>query len=74
MNLIPDGKYFQEVEPGEEKVFLNYFRTDAYLNWFQGSKDYEFAERLVTSQMFATFCDDYFDKDVSNMLIYMNIN
>ena len=24
--------------------------------------------------MFATFCDDYFDKDVSNMLIYMNIN
>ena len=24
--------------------------------------------------MFATFCDDHFDRDVSNMLIYLNIS
>ena len=27
----------------------------------------------MNSQMFASFCDDFFDKDVSNMLIYLNI-
>ena len=27
----------------------------------------------MDSQLFATFCDDFFDKDVSNMLIYLNI-
>ena len=24
--------------------------------------------------MFVSFCDDFFDKDVSNMLIYLNIS
>ena len=28
----------------------------------------------MQSQLFATFCDDFFDKDVSNMLIYLNIS
>lgn len=28
----------------------------------------------MNSQLFASFCDDWFDKDVSNMLIYMNIS
>jgi len=28
----------------------------------------------MRSQLFATFCDDFFDKDVSNMLIYLNIH
>ena len=27
----------------------------------------------MNSQLFATFCDDHFDRDVSNMLIYLNI-
>ena len=28
----------------------------------------------MNSQLFASFCDDWFEKDVSNMLIYMNIS
>ena len=28
----------------------------------------------MNSQLFATFCDDHFDRDVSNMLIYLNIS
>ena len=36
-------------------------------------KNLKFAEILSDSTMFADFCDDYFDKDVSNMHIYLNI-
>ena len=73
LNLLPDGSYFKELGKDEEKAFINYFDRSSYLDWFDGTKNKIFAEKLMDSQLFATFCDDFFDKDVSNMLIYLNI-
>lgn len=75
LNLLPDGSLFKKLEIGEEKAFINYFDHEGYLDWFDGTKNKEFAEKLMNSQAFATFCDDFFDKNVvSNMLIYVNIS
>ena len=73
LNLLPDGSYFRKLGKDEEKAFINYFDRDSYLDWFDGTKNKVFAEKLMDSQLFATFCDDFFDKDVSNMLVYLNI-
>lgn len=73
LKLIPEKQCFRDVEPDEEKVFIYTFNSEKYLDWFEDTGNYEFAKRLITSQMFATFVDNYFDKDISNMLIYMNI-
>lgn len=73
LNLIPDNGCFKKLDPDEEKVFIYTFDQDKYLDWFEGTGNLEFAKRLITSQMFATFVDTYFEKDISNMLIYMNI-
>ena len=47
---------------------------DEYLDWFEGTHNIEFAKALMNSQLFATFCDDHYEMDVSNMLIYLNIS
>ena len=62
------------LDAGEERAFINYFDHEGYLDWFDGTKNKVFADKLMNSQLFATFCDDFFDQDVSNMLIYVNIS
>ena len=74
LNPLADGEYFNKLEPGQERAFINYFNREDYMSWFDDSKNKEFALRLMDSQLFASFCDDYLDKDVSNMLIYLNIS
>jgi len=74
LNLLPSGDYFKELGKDEERAFINYFDQEQYLDWFDGTNNKAFAERLMNSQLFATFCDDHFDRDVSNMLIYINIS
>ena len=74
MLLLTDGSFFKTLKDDDAKAFINYFDRDEYLSWFEGTKNLEFAKSLMDSQAFATFCDDFFDKDVSNMLIYLNIN
>ena len=76
--LVEDREtFFMEPEPDEEKVFLNYFNTAEYLDWFEGTNNKEFASSLMNSMPFTLFCDDLFDKgtvSVSNLLIYLNIS
>ena len=75
MDLLCDGDCFIPVANAEDRVFINYFDEEAYLQWFEGTKNYNFAKTLMASQLFASFCDDWFDKtEVSNMLVYMNIS
>ena len=74
LNQLPGGEYFNKIDdPTVEKVFINYFDEQKYLDWFKDTGNDKFAEALMNSQLFASFCDDFFDKDVSNMLIYLNI-
>lgn len=50
LNVLCDGEYFnQNLGDEEERVFVNYFREDDYLSWFEGSKNYEFARQLMNS-------------------------
>lgn len=45
LNVLCDGEYFnQNLGDEEERVFVNYFREEDYLSWFEGSKNYEFAK------------------------------
>ena len=74
MNLLPSGDYFKTLDKDEERAFINYFDEEQYLDWFEGTNNKAFADLLMHSQLFATFCDDHYDRDVSNMLIYLNIS
>ena len=73
-NLCDGSCFRNEIIDPRDLVFINYFDHDEYLQWFEGTKNYRFAAELKDSQLFASFCDDWFDKkDVSNMLVYMHI-
>lgn len=74
LSTLVDENYscFKELEPGEDRAFINYFDREQFLDLYQDTKNLDFAEKLMDTQLFASFCDDYFEKDVSNFLIYIN--
>lgn len=72
--LIELPSYFKEIQADEELTFINYFDEEKYLDEYEGFGNYDFARYLVNSQCFASFCDDYFENYVSNVLIYTNIS
>ena len=43
LDLLCDGDCFKKVESAEDNVFINYFDEQAYLQWFEGTKNYNFA-------------------------------
>ena len=44
------------------------------MEWFVNSGNEKFAARLSDSQIFATFFDSYYEKSITNMLLYLNKN
>ena len=74
LRFVSNGSCFRELEENQQKVFENYFDRAAYLDWFEGDNGREFAQRLIESQNFVSFCDNYFEKDFSNTQIHMNLN
>ena len=47
LDLLCDGECFKKVESAADNVFINYFDEQAYLQWFEDTKNYNFAKTLM---------------------------
>lgn len=47
LNLLPSGDYFKALDNDQERAFINYFDTEQYLDWFEGTNNYKFAKDFL---------------------------
>ena len=73
LGVLKNEECFRKIEDERDFKFQLYFNKEEYLMWFDGTKNLKFAERLIESMNFVTFCDDWQSKEFGNVLIYLNM-